>query len=133
MAGELFWDTSGFFALLNTNDTQHRAARTLAAERPAGITTDAVVGESCTLLIARGKSHLVPRFLDITERSRTLQVVHLDEALIADTKSFLRRHLDHAYSFVDCASFVVMTANRLIDAATTDAHFVEAGFIARLR
>lgn len=133
MAGELFWDTSGFFAPLNTDDPQHHAARTLAAGRIAGLTTDAVVGESCTLLMARGKSHLVPRFLDITERSRTLQVVHLDEALIADTKNFLRRHLDHAYSFVDCASFVVMTAHRLIDAATTDAHFVEAGFIALLR
>ncbi|GDX10309.1 hypothetical protein LBMAG57_20810 [Verrucomicrobiota bacterium] len=130
MAGEVFWDTSGFFALLNTDDLQHTAAKALA--EPA-VTTDGIIGECCTLLIARKKPHLVPRFLDFTEQPGALRVVHLDELAIAETKAFLRRHLDHAYSFVDCSSFIVMTSLGIRDAATTDAHFTEAGFTALLR
>lgn len=70
MAGEVFWDTSGFFALLSSDDPKHAAAvelaRRMAADRRTSVTTDAVVGECCTLLIARHKSHLVVKFLDFT-------------------------------------------------------------------
>ena len=130
MAVDVFWDTSGFFALLNTDDPQHAAAKSLAA--PA-MTTDGIIGECCTLLVARKKPHLVATFLDFTERSTSLRIIHLDEALIAETKAFLRRHLDHSYSFVDCSSFIAMTRLGVREAATTDAHFIEAGFTALLR
>ena len=52
---------------------------------------------------------------------------------LALTRGFLRKHLDHTYSFVDCASFVVMGQLGLREAATTDSHFTEAGFTALLR
>lgn len=130
MAVDVFWDTSGFFALLNTDDPKHAAAKALAG---SAVTTDGIIGECCTLLVARKKPHLAANFLDFTERSTSLRIVHLDEALIAETKAFLRRHLDHSYSFVDCSSFIVMTRLSVREAATTDAHFVEAGFTALLR
>ena len=137
MANEVFWDTSGFFALLNSDDPQHNAARELAVKQTAAargsVTTDAVVGECCTLLVARKKPHLVTKLLDFTEQAGALNVAHLDAILIGETKAFLRRHLDHAYSFVDCASFVVMQRLGLRDAATADEHFTEAGFTALLR
>ena len=44
MAAELFWDTSGFFALLNTSDSTHHAVREVAArataERRRNVTSD---------------------------------------------------------------------------------------------
>ena len=49
------------------------------------------------------------------------------------TKAFLRRRLDHAYSFVDCASFVIMAERGILEAVTTDEHFAEAGFVPLLR
>ena len=71
MAAEIFWDTSGFFALLNSDDPAHMKARQLAARNPVGrrryVTSDWVIGECCTLLIARRKPHLVTRFLDYAE------------------------------------------------------------------
>ncbi len=91
------------------------------------------MGECCTLLIARGRSHLVPSFLDLTEQSRSLKVLPLEAESLSQTKAFLRQHLDHRYSFADCASFVAMRAHRLREAMTTDGHFVEAGMIALLR
>ena len=58
MGSELFWDTSGFFALLNKDDLMHVRSRELAAQTGSGVravTTDGVVAETCTLLVARGK------------------------------------------------------------------------------
>ncbi|HEV7401672.1 MAG TPA: PIN domain-containing protein [Chthoniobacteraceae bacterium] len=137
MAREVFWDTSGLFALFNQDDSAHRQtvelARVQRLSKRMGLTTDAVIGECCTLLTARQKSHLIPRLLDFSEKSPLLKVLHLDEQLVAATKRFLRAHLDHTYSFVDCSSFVVMSLRHLREAATTDGHFVEAGFQALLR
>src|SRR5215207_9100002 len=117
MANEVFWDTSGFFALLSSDDPKHEAAVALVrqqmGDRRGSVTTDAIIGECCTLLIARRKPHLVERLLDVTEQSASLTVVHLDRALVAATRDFLRHHLDHQYSFVDCASFVVMARHTL--------------------
>src|SRR5215210_1306422 len=117
MAGEVFWDTSGFFALLNNDDPKHDTAVELArqstADRRGSVTTDTVVGECCTLLIARRKPHLIPAFLDFTKQSASLIVVHVDRSLVTETKDFLRKHLDHEYSFVDCTSFIVITHRAL--------------------
>jgi predicted nucleic acid-binding protein len=137
MAAEVFWDTSGFFALLNTDDPAHAKARQLAAaipvDRKRNVTSDWVIGECCTLLIARRKPHLVSRFLDYADNSRSLFVTPYETTLMARTKAFLRERLDHAYSFVDCASFVIMAERGILEAATTDEHFAEAGFVSLLR
>jgi predicted nucleic acid-binding protein len=137
MAAECFWDTSGFFALLNTDDPAHSKSRQLAAaslaEHRRIVTSDWVIGECCTLLIARRKPHLVRRFLDYTDQGAGLLVVPGETALMSKTKNFLRERLDHAYSFVDCASFVIMAERGILEAATTDEHFAEAGFVPLLR
>ena len=137
MADEVFWDMSGFFALLSSDDQKHGAAVALARQLktdPRGnVTTDSVVGECCTLLIARRKPHLVASFLDFVEGSRSLAVVHVDLPLVGETKDFLRKHLDHDNSFVDCTNLVVMARRSLREATTTDAHFIEAGLVALLR
>ena len=137
MAAETFWDTSGFFALVNSNDPAHSKVRQLAAtifaERRRNVTSDWVIGECCTLLIARRKPNLVRRFLDYTEQAADLIVVPCDPALMIKTKSFLRQRLDHQYSFVDCMSFVIMTERGIREAFTTDEHFAEAGFVPLLR
>jgi hypothetical protein len=137
MASEFFWDTSGFFALLNSDDVQHERARQWKAQALAqqrrSITTEWIIGECCTLLTARRRAHLIPRFLDLTERSSSLAVLVSDSTLFIESKAFLRKHLDQGFSFVDCASFVVMRERGLHDALTTDEHFVNAGFNALLR
>ena len=136
MASEFFWDTSGLFALLNSDDPAHeRARRFIAAsssKRRRSFTTEWVIGECCTLLIARKRSHVVPKFLDILDRSGSLTTIHVDQNAILSTKMFLRKHLDQGYSFTDCTSFVVMRERNILDAMTADAHFEQAGFRALL-
>ena len=137
MAAEVFWDTSGFFALLNTDDPAHSKAREFAATILAGrrrnVTSDWVIGECCMLLDRPPQTASRQPLLDYTKRSAGLVVVPCDSALMTRTKAFLRQRLDHAYSFVDCASFVMMAERGILEAATTDEHFAEAGFMPLLR
>src|ERR1041384_7221470 len=105
MASEVFWDTSGFFALLNSDDAAHPRAKAwlaAAAGRRASVTTEWIIGECCTLLVARKRAHIVPSFLDFTTASRALTIINPEIQLIAEAKVFLRKRLDQSYSFTDC-------------------------------
>jgi uncharacterized protein len=131
MAAEVFIDTSGFYAQWDRNDPAHERAKTwLKANRGKfiAVTTEWVIGETCTLLMARGVSHLIGPFLDQLAASRALRSINPDGEILDETKRFLRRHADQGYSFVDCLSFCVMNNHRVLTVLTTDVHFRKAGF-----
>jgi predicted nucleic acid-binding protein len=135
MASEVLFDTSGFFALMDARDPAHlRARRWLASQRGRArpLTTEWIVGETCTLLMARKRPHLVARFLDYLEQSAALLVINPDDALLASAKDLIRRQAEQGYSFVDCLSFCLMKERRVSKALTTDEHFRKAGFLALL-
>ena len=135
MASEVLLDTSGFFALMDASDPAHLKARRwfgTQGVRVRPLTTEWIIGETCTLLVARKRPHLVVRFLDHVEQSAALVVVNPDETLLASAKQFIRRQADQGYSFVDCLSFCVMKERRVSHALTTDQHFHKAGFSALL-
>ena len=131
MAREILFDTSGFFALIDERDPAHASAVALLREwagatRP--VSTEWIIGETCTLLVARQRPHLVARFLDYVDRSAALVLLNPDAILIAAAKSLIRRQADQGYSFVDCLSFSLMRERRIREALTTDLHFRKAGF-----
>lgn len=131
MASEVLLDTSGFFALMDTRDPAHPKARKwLESQRGRArpVTTEWIVGETCTLLVARKRPHLVAHFLDYLERSSALLVLNPDEGLLGAAKQLIRRQAEQGYSFVDCLSFCVMKERRISQALTTDKHFGKAGF-----
>ena len=135
MANEVLFDTSGFFALMDTRDSAHlRARRWLGSQRgrTRPVTTEWIVGETCTLLVARKRPHLIARFLDYLEQSAALLVLNPDEALLVSAKELIRRQAEQGYSFVDCLSFCVMKERSIRLALTTDEHFRKAGFSALL-
>jgi predicted nucleic acid-binding protein len=134
MASEVFLDTSGFFLLIDERDPRHRTAADWLRSRRGRlrpVTTEWVVGETCTLLKARKRAHLVPRFLDYIERSTALVLINPDEMLV-HARAIIRRQADQGFSFVDCLSFCVMTERKIVEALTTDTHFQKAGFSALL-
>ena len=131
MAAEVFIDTSGFYAQWDRNDPAHQRAKTwMKANRGKfiAVTTEWVIGETCTLLMARGVPHLIGPFLDQLAASKAVHSINPDAELLDETKRFLRRHADQGYSFVDCLSFRVMKSLRVLSALTTDVHFQKAGF-----
>ena len=131
MANEVLFDTSGFFALMDERDPAHARAVALLAKqsgRMRPVSTEWIVGETCTLLIARQRPQLVARFLDYLDRSAALALANPDAALLASAKGLIRRQPDQGYSFVDCLSFCLMRERRIREAFTTDDHFRKAGF-----
>jgi predicted nucleic acid-binding protein len=131
MAAEVFIDTSGFYAQWDRNDRAHERVKAwLKANRGKfiAVTTEWVIGETCTLLVARGAPHLIGPFPDQLAASRALRSINPDAEILDETKRFLRRHADQGYSFVDCLSFCVMNHNGVLNALTTDLHFRKAGF-----
>jgi predicted nucleic acid-binding protein len=135
MAGEVLLDTSGFFALMDTCDPAHLKARRWVVSqrgRARPVTTEWIIGETCTLLVARKRPHLVARFLDYLEQSAALLVLNPDETLLVSAKDLIRRQAEQGYSFVDCLSLCVMKERRISQALTTDEHFRKAGFSALL-
>ena len=109
----VFVDSGGFFALLAAEDRFHDHARSLFAradaERWRLVTTNAVVVETYSLLLARSRGGRVTAlaFLDMVGDD-TSQIGRVrrrdDERAIA----LLRAHEDKSYSFCDASSFVVM-------------------------
>ena len=135
MANEVFFDTSGFFTLMDERNSLHeKAVKWLRSRRGQvrPVTTEWVVGETCTLLVARKRPHLVAKFLDYLDRSAALLLTNPDDTLLCSAKAMIRRQAEQGYSFVDCLSFCLMSERRIAEALTTDAHFRKAGFTALL-
>src|SRR5688500_15457265 len=121
MAREVLFDTSGFFALLNESDSAHnKAIHWIEAEkaRIRPVTSEWIVGETCTLLVARARPHLVGQFLDQLDRSAVLLVLNPDAQLVSEAKTLIRQQADQGYSFVDCLSFCLMKERRIREALT---------------
>ena len=92
------------------------------------LTTEFVVDETITLLLARHSRRAVTDFLDTLERSEVLRLEWIDPARFHAGASWFRKHNDKQWSFTDCVSFAVMRELRIRDAFTTDHHFQQAGF-----
>lgn len=129
---DVFVDTSGLYALVNRQDAHHTAARDTVASVVRGgrrlVVTEYVVSETVTLARVRGGAHVAVRVLDLVDQSAGIRIEWIGASRFDAVKAFARRHADHDYSFVDCASFVVMRELKLSEALTTDGHFKEAGF-----
>ena len=137
MVGDVFVDTSGWYAVLDRHDQDHRRARelirrTLKAGRRL-VTSDYVVDETCTLANARVGAIAAIRFLDLLRDTRAVDWEWVGSDRFARAEARFRQHADQAFSFTDCTSFEIMRERNLQVALTTDAHFRIAGFQPLLR
>jgi uncharacterized protein len=137
MASEAFIDTSGFYALLVERDEMHQRAASILKQaqkyRTRFATTDYVLDETATLLVARGFGHLVSPFLQSTLKSTVCAVEWTGPEEFASATTFMAKHIDQGWSFTDCVSFQTMKKRRLRQVLTKDEHFNKAGFSALLR
>lgn len=128
----VFLDTSGWIALLNSDDDLHAAATESLAElaRQAAVlvTTDWVVAETGNGL-ARSACRI--RFVQAVERflnSPSARLVRIDSDLFRQTMSLYEKVSDKTWGMVDCASFVVMRGAGIVEALSADRHFEQAGY-----
>jgi predicted nucleic acid-binding protein len=97
------------------------------------VTTEHVLVETATLLRARGTPELERKFFALLNATTRIRIVWSSFPLFARTRDFFLKHQDKGWSFVDCASFVLMREEGLRDALSTDKHFKQAGFVPLLK
>lgn len=125
-----FVDTSFWFATLHQRDTHHLEAAALAhTEAGRLVTSNHVVGETWTLLRHRVSHSAATGFLDWVLRLPRLEISWVDETTESDAWTWLRRHDERKYSFVDATSFSLMRRRRIREALAFDGDFTAAGFV----
>jgi predicted nucleic acid-binding protein len=125
-----FVDTSFWIAFRFRRDDHHAESLTLWRDQGQPmLTTNHVVGETWTFLRRRVGHHEAIGFLDVVERSERLTISHVSADMEREARTWLRRHDERAYSFVDATSFAVMRRERIHEALAFDGDFAAAGFI----
>jgi predicted nucleic acid-binding protein len=126
----IFVDSSFWIALSDRRDGRHKQAAALLDTHHDAllVTTNHVRGETWTFLRKRHGHHAAVRFLDTTEKTAFLRIVPASEEVEQEAWSWLRRHDERAYSFVDATSFALMRARRIREALAFDGDFAAAGF-----
>jgi len=127
----IFVDTSFWVALRNRRDDHHAAARALLQSNASAplISTNHVRGETWTFLRRRAGHASAAEFLDLIEDAVRLHIEHVDEATERDAISWLKRHDEREYSFVDATSFALMRRLGVGEALAFDGDFTAAGFV----
>lgn len=136
---EVFADTSGWANYFVRSEPFHSKSVDLMrgwyAQEIRVITTDYVLLE----LIALFTSPLrIPRFkqiqiIETIKNTPWVTTIHIDQTRRDEAWDLLKVRQDKNWSWVDCASFVVMEQRHIADALTTDPHFEQAGYLRTLK
>lgn len=132
----VFIDASFLIALINRRDQYHEVAREFdnTPQTASEIwTTDAALLELSAALSApplRGSvTGVWDKFHGGDDRFRSMEASAQN---LTDAMNVFRSRPDKGWSLADCFSFLVMPREGLVDALTTDQHFVQAGYRALL-
>lgn len=129
----IFVDTSGFVAVQDKNDRNHKTAieywRRLAGEAIAVYTSNYVFDETYTVLLKRVGREAALDFGEAVLMSKAIQMVYIDEGLHELSWKIARKYADKALSFTDCTSFAVINDLAIDQAFSYDSHFRQFGQI----
>ena len=125
----VFVDTSAFYAILDRNDENHRAAGAIwlsLLHDAILVTTNYVLVETCALVQGRLGMDAVRVFQEQVMPPVTIEWIGKPrhESAMAAILAASRRKL----SLVDCVSFTAMREAGIRKAFAFDEHFIEQGF-----
>ena len=132
MSGELFVDTSGWYAIAVVDEPAQGAAVATLRERLADgarlVTTNLVVAETHALLLRRTGREPALQFVRTVRAAPNLVVPSDPELEARAVGEWLEPFRDQGFSYTDAVSFSVMKDRRIRDALALDRHFQVAGF-----
>lgn len=128
----VFLDTNGWLALLNSSDTLHSAASTvwsnLIRRGSTIFLTDWIVAETGNGLARTNARQRFPRAVTLLQESPRVHLLSVSESLFQTSLDLYSSRPDKSWGLVDCASFLVMQENKIVEVVTNDRHFEQAGF-----
>jgi uncharacterized protein len=133
----VFLDTAYAIALASATDEFHPQALALAAElkgnRTRLVTTWAILLEIGNVLSKVQYRHAAIQLLSSLRTDPSVEIIPLSEQVLQQVLKLYSERPDKDWGLTDCVSFVIMQAQKITDALTTDQHFQQAGFRALLR
>ncbi|MBK7781353.1 MAG: type II toxin-antitoxin system VapC family toxin [Ardenticatenia bacterium] len=126
----IFLDTFFVQALLNQRDRYHLQARALLPRVRAASEvwiTDAILVEIGNALSAVNRAGALA-FIRQCGSTPNLHLVEINALLMDRALALYESRSDKTWGMTDCLSFVVMDDQGLLDAATADGDFRQAGF-----
>jgi predicted nucleic acid-binding protein len=130
----VFADTFYFLGLTNPGDHVHaRCVRFARQYRGDFITTSAILLEYANAASKPPYRRRAAAFLDSLSADPRVKIVPLTSALFDRGCALYRQHVDKEWSLTDCISFITMRDEGIVEAATGDRHFEQAGFGALLK
>lgn len=123
-------DTSAYFALTDSRETTHQAARVIATrlgtERWRLFTTNFIVAETHALLLARLGRDPAARVLQEIDRG-SITIVRVTAADEQRARKIIYQYDDKEFSLTDATSFAVMERLKIPYAFTFDRNFTQYG------
>lgn len=120
----IFVDTGAWFALVDSDDADHKAAAVfLASNTMPLITTNFIFSETVTLIRYRNGHDAAYTFGQKLMESRFVRVVAVTPADEERAWNIFGKYRDQDFSFVDCTSFAVMERMKLSTVFCFDRHF----------
>ena len=126
----IFVDTSVWFAGYVGEESEHRAAAAILAA-PSGrlVTTDYIVDELLTLLVARGQRPIAKAVGRRFWTGALCEIVWVNKSDFEAAWLVFDSFDDKTWSFTDCVSYVMKRLD-IREAFALDAHFHQFGFVA---
>ena len=120
----IFVDTSAWYALVDSDDADHKtAAAFLASNTMPLITTNFIFSETVTLIRYRIGHEAARSFGQKLMESSFVRVIAVTSADEERAWDIFSKYRDQDFSFVDCTSFAVMERMKLSRAFGFDRHF----------
>ena len=130
----VFADTFYFLGLTNPGDHVHAKCVSFARHyRGDFVTTSAVLLEYANFASKPSYRGRAAAFLESLFADPRVKVVPLAVALFDRERGLYQQHVDKEWSVTDCISFITMRDEAIVEAATGDRHFEQAGFTALLK
>jgi uncharacterized protein len=129
---EVFLDTNGWLALLNSSDALHEAATAVWSDLIQGgatiVLTDWIVAETGNGLARTKARQRFPRAVELIRKSPRARLIPVTNSLLRAALDLYAKRSDKDWGLVDCASILVMQESGITEAVTNDRHFAQAGF-----
>lgn len=131
----MFIDTSGWIALVSTDDINHTQIKQIIdvnlKKRTPLFTSNYVFCETITRLNTHANWFKTAKFIELFDESLYLKTVRrfwIDKKLEVESLKFLAKYSNHRFSLTDATIAVLVKIHHLDTILTTDGGFHKIGF-----
>jgi predicted nucleic acid-binding protein len=127
----IFVDTSVWYSAYVEEEPDYEAAKVLI-DTPSGrlVTTDYVIDELLTLLVARGHRRIAKILGRLLWWEAICKIIWIEQSDVESAWNVFESFDDKNWSFTDCVTYAVMKRLGISEAYALDEHFKQFGFVA---